>query len=89
MADGSRAEMEAKAFYATIMFATMTGVMMNFLSLSPIKALFWSAVINGIVAVKFDRLTNLHTLPGRPAAIRAPMWRRSRGQLSKNKAPHK
>ncbi|HEY8009208.1 MAG TPA: divalent metal cation transporter [Methylocella sp.] len=41
----------AKAFYATIVFATMLGIGMNFLALSPIKALFWSAVLNGIVAL--------------------------------------
>jgi Mn2+/Fe2+ NRAMP family transporter len=31
--------------------ATLLGVAMNFTSLNPIKALFWSAVINGVVAV--------------------------------------
>ncbi len=41
----------AKAFYATIVFATVLGIGMNFLALSPIKALFWSAVLNGIVAL--------------------------------------
>ena len=29
----------------------MVGVLINFVHLDPIKALFWSAVINGIVAV--------------------------------------
>jgi Mn2+/Fe2+ NRAMP family transporter len=29
----------------------MIGIGMNFLELSPIKALFWSAVLNGIVAL--------------------------------------
>jgi NRAMP (natural resistance-associated macrophage protein)-like metal ion transporter len=42
---------EAKAFYATIAIATLLGVGINFSPLDPIKALFWSAVINGIVAV--------------------------------------
>ncbi len=41
----------AKAFYATIAVATMVGALINFSSLDPIKALFWSAVINGVVAV--------------------------------------
>ena len=42
---------EAKAFYATIAFATLLGVGINFSPIDPIKALFWSAVINGVVAI--------------------------------------
>jgi NRAMP (natural resistance-associated macrophage protein)-like metal ion transporter len=42
---------EAKAFYATVASATLLGVGINFSPLDPIKALFWSAVINGVVAV--------------------------------------
>jgi NRAMP (natural resistance-associated macrophage protein)-like metal ion transporter len=41
---------EAKAFYATIAAATLCGVALNFTSLDPVKALYWSAVINGILA---------------------------------------
>ena len=41
---------EAKAFYATIALATMGGVALNFTSLDPIKALYWSAVVNGVLA---------------------------------------
>ena len=41
----------AKAFYATIALATMVGAAINFSPINPIKALFWSAVINGVVAV--------------------------------------
>ena len=41
----------AKDFYAIIAIATMLGVILNFTSIDPIKALLWSAVINGIVAV--------------------------------------
>jgi NRAMP (natural resistance-associated macrophage protein)-like metal ion transporter len=41
----------AKAFYACIAIATLLGVLLNFSPIDPIKALFWSAVINGIVAV--------------------------------------
>jgi len=46
-----RAPKEARAFYATIVAATAAGVLMNFTPIDPIKALFWSAVINGVVAV--------------------------------------
>ena len=41
----------AKAFYAAIVAAVAVGVIMNFTPIDPIKALFWSAVINGVVAV--------------------------------------
>ncbi|PBB65268.1 iron transporter [Mesorhizobium sp. WSM4312] len=41
----------AKAFYTTIAAATLIGAGLNFTSIDPIKALFWSAVINGVVAV--------------------------------------
>ena len=42
---------KAKAFYATIVIATLSGVAITVSPLDPIKALFWSAVINGVVAV--------------------------------------
>jgi NRAMP (natural resistance-associated macrophage protein)-like metal ion transporter len=41
---------EAKAFYATIALATLGGVALNFTSLDPVKALYWSAVVNGVLA---------------------------------------
>jgi Mn2+/Fe2+ NRAMP family transporter len=43
--------LDAKAFYGAIAAATLIGVLINFVHLDPIKALFWSAVINGVVAV--------------------------------------
>jgi Mn2+/Fe2+ NRAMP family transporter len=42
---------EAKAFYAAVGVATVIGSLINFVAIDPIKALFWSAVLNGIVAV--------------------------------------
>jgi Mn2+/Fe2+ NRAMP family transporter len=41
---------EAKAFYATIAVATLGGIALNFTALDPIRALYWSAVVNGILA---------------------------------------
>src|ERR1700728_950227 len=41
----------ARAFYGTIAVATFVGALLNFSPLDPIKALFWSAVINGVAAV--------------------------------------
>jgi NRAMP (natural resistance-associated macrophage protein)-like metal ion transporter len=47
----ARLPRQAKAFYATIAISTLLGVGINFSPIDPIKALFWSAVINGVVAV--------------------------------------
>jgi Mn2+/Fe2+ NRAMP family transporter len=47
----ARRPLKAKAFYGTIAVATAIGVMLNFSALDPVKALFWSAVLNGVVAV--------------------------------------
>ena len=47
----SRKPEKAKRFYATLAIATMFGVALNFSPINPIKALYWSAVINGVVAV--------------------------------------
>jgi len=41
----------AKGFYGIIAFATLGGVLLDFTPIDPIKALFWSAVINGVIAV--------------------------------------
>ncbi len=42
---------DAQAFYATIVVSTLVGIGFNFVGIDPIKALFWSAVLNGVVAV--------------------------------------
>jgi NRAMP (natural resistance-associated macrophage protein)-like metal ion transporter len=41
----------AKAFYAILAVLMIAGAALNFTPIDPIKALFWSAVINGVVAV--------------------------------------
>ncbi len=41
----------ARGFYGILAVATLIGVALNFIGLNPIKALFWSAVINGVAAV--------------------------------------
>ncbi len=41
----------AKKFYAIIVISTLIGVALGFTHLDPIKALFWSAVINGVISV--------------------------------------
>ncbi|MGE0421601.1 MAG: NRAMP family divalent metal transporter [Reyranellaceae bacterium] len=47
----AREPSEATAFYATIAVATAVGMVVYFTPINPIKALYWSAVINGVVAV--------------------------------------
>ena len=42
---------EAQGFYGIIGVATLGGVALNFTSLDPMRALVWSAEINGIIAV--------------------------------------
>ena len=46
----ARKPRRAKGFYATIALATLFGAILNFTPIDPIKALFWSAVINGVIA---------------------------------------
>ena len=41
---------EAKGFYAIIGIATIVGTGLDFTPIDPMKALYWSAVINGVVA---------------------------------------
>jgi NRAMP (natural resistance-associated macrophage protein)-like metal ion transporter len=40
----------AKQFYIIIVIATLAGMLINFLGINPIAALFWTAVINGVLA---------------------------------------
>jgi NRAMP (natural resistance-associated macrophage protein)-like metal ion transporter len=40
----------AKRFYAVIAASTLAGMLINFLGVNPIDALFWTAVLNGLVA---------------------------------------
>ncbi|MDY7526245.1 divalent metal cation transporter [Sphingomonas sp. 10B4] len=42
---------EAVGFYSVIGVATVLGIVIDWSPIDPIKALFWSAVINGVVAV--------------------------------------
>jgi NRAMP (natural resistance-associated macrophage protein)-like metal ion transporter len=42
---------DAKRFYGLIAGITLAGMLLIFIGVNPIKALFWAAVINGIVAV--------------------------------------
>ena len=47
----SRKPKQAAAFYATLTAAAVLGVAITLSPINPIKALYWTAVINGVVAV--------------------------------------
>jgi NRAMP (natural resistance-associated macrophage protein)-like metal ion transporter len=40
----------ARAFYAIIIVSTAAGIALDFANINPVKALFWTAVINGLLA---------------------------------------
>jgi Mn2+/Fe2+ NRAMP family transporter len=42
---------DARGFYGVIAVGVLAGLFIQYLPISPMKALFWSAVINGVVAV--------------------------------------
>jgi NRAMP (natural resistance-associated macrophage protein)-like metal ion transporter len=42
---------QAPKFYGVLAAAMIIGIALNFLGMNPIRALYWSAVINGVVAV--------------------------------------
>jgi NRAMP (natural resistance-associated macrophage protein)-like metal ion transporter len=41
---------QARAFYGVIAFSTVVGIAMDFIGINPVSALFWTAVINGVLA---------------------------------------
>ena len=40
----------ARAFYAVVILSTLMGIALDFAGVNPVKALFWTAVINGVLA---------------------------------------
>ena len=40
----------ARYFYAVLIFTTAVGVALDFANVNPVKALYWSAVVNGLLA---------------------------------------
>ncbi|MFC5491148.1 Nramp family divalent metal transporter [Dokdonella soli] len=41
---------QARAFYAVFVFSTVVGIAMDFIGIDPMRALFWTAVVNGLLA---------------------------------------
>jgi Mn2+/Fe2+ NRAMP family transporter len=73
----ARRPREAKAFYAVIALATLVGIGINFVDIDPIKALFWSAVLNGVIAVPL--MVVMMIMTAEPAVMGAftlprPLW---------------
>lgn len=58
---------EAKRFYAIITLATLVGTGLDFTPIDPMKALYWSAVINGVVAVPI--MVGLMLLAGKKSVM--------------------
>jgi NRAMP (natural resistance-associated macrophage protein)-like metal ion transporter len=79
----ARSLLDAKAFYGAIAAATLIGVLINFISLDPIQALFWAAVINGVVAVPLMVVIMLMAMQRRVMGVR-----RDKAALSSGCKPH-
>lgn len=66
---------EARGFYLIIIAATGIGTVMGYLEVDPIKALVWSAIVNGVISVPImaalmwigqsERLMGRHTISAR------------------------
>ena len=68
---------EAKGFYAIIAVATIVGTGLDFTPIDPMKALYWSAVINGVVAVPI--MVAMMLLAGKPQVMGVlPVRRKTR-----------
>ena len=72
---------KAKQFYGVLAVATLVGLSLNFVGLNPIRALFWAAVINGIVSVPLMvvtmRMASNHKVMGEftlPRYLRVVGW---------------
>ena len=52
---------QARAFYTLILLSTGVGVGLDFLGINPVKALYWTAVINGLLAAPVMALMMLMT----------------------------
>lgn len=57
----------ARAFYAAIAAATGAGALLNVAGIDPVRTLFWSAVVNGVVAVPV--MAAMMVLACRPAVM--------------------
>ena len=63
----------AIGFYAIVSAATLAGAGLTLTSIDPIAMLFWTAVINGVVAVPIMAVMMLVVAPGK-RAVALPWW---------------
>lgn len=70
---------QARHFYLVISLAVLAAVGLDFLNIDPMAALFWAAVVNGVVAVPV--MTIIMLLAGRHAVMGAYTVRRWQGAL--------
>ena len=59
---------QAPKFYFIVAAATVIGLLLNFVGLDPIRALYWSAIVNGIAAAPM--MAMLMRLSANPAVVR-------------------
>jgi len=72
-----RSPADAKPFYGAIAVATLVGIGVNFVGVDPIKALFWSAVLNGVVAAPLMMIIMLMAMQPRIMGrfiLPFPLW---------------
>ncbi len=65
----ARRPSRAKIFYGLIAAATAIGAGLNFTAIDPVKALYWSAVLNGVAAVPI--MTAMMHMAARPSIMAA------------------
>ena len=73
----ARLPRDAKAFYGTIIVGTLIGILINYVDLDPVKALFWCAVVNGVVAVPLMVVIMLMSMQKRVMGaftLPRPLW---------------
>jgi Mn2+/Fe2+ NRAMP family transporter len=74
---------KAKGFYLILSVSTLLGVGLIFTPIDPMKALFWSAVINGVVAVPIMIIMMLLTAnPSVTGSLKLPMPHRITGWIA-------
>lgn len=59
--------MRARLFYATIAVTTLLGASLNYIGIDPARALFWAAVVNGVLAAPLMAVMML--IAGNPRAM--------------------
>ena len=71
---------EARAFYAAITVATFAGAALNFTPIDPVKAFYWSAVINGLLSAPLMAVIMIIAMNPRSLSILS--WKRAYSKVS-------